>query len=55
MKLEIDAKEHEKILLEWAEKHWPGQFNTVMEDRYSHVSSVQFSFDKSEVDAEEKS
>lgn len=35
MELELNKDELKVVLLEWAEKNWPGQFNSVeVSDRY---------------------
>ena len=40
MQLEINKEEIFAVLLEWAEKQWPGCFNTVeIESSYSTIDS----------------
>ena len=44
MELKLDAKEVEKILLEWAEKSWPKAFNEVhVEAQYGSFQFAEFS------------
>ena len=51
MKLELNEKEVEKVLLDWAEQHWPGRFNKVTgESGYRCLQCCEFSFEKKEDD-----
>jgi hypothetical protein len=44
VKLEISKEEMEAVLLEWAEKQWPGCFNTVeIDSSYSTIRKAEFS------------
>jgi hypothetical protein len=43
MKLTMTQAEAEKILLEWAQHQFPGQFNTVEFDSYSYSKTFTFS------------
>jgi hypothetical protein len=54
MKLELDAKEVEAILLGWADTKWPGQFNQVKPPRYEKIQSVEFSYDKPESESQDE-
>ncbi len=44
MQLEINKDEVESVLLKWAEKEWPGCFNTVeIDSSYSYIRKATFS------------
>ena len=53
MKLEISKKEIEVVLLEWANKQWPGCFNTVeIDSSYSSIRKAEFSKEEPEKETE---
>lgn len=52
MQLELNKDELKAVLLEWAEKHWPGQFNAV--DISSRYSSDGATFSKETPEPEDK-
>ena len=44
MQLELNAEETEKVLLEWAEKTWPGIFKSVdFHTGYNEVKEIVLS------------
>lgn len=49
MELKLNEKEVERILMDWAETHFPGKFNRVdIDEQYGHFRHVEFRFDEPE-------
>ena len=54
MKLELDGKEVQAVLLEYAQAKFPGMFNTVEGARYETIPGVVFSFEEKQPEPEKE-